>query len=1212
MKKVGKAFILFIIVFVGLHARTAVKAAYNPYNLPSNEFVAPSFTADNLDSRRVFILSPTGYLNLFSYDKNSNVMTVHELENKGSQSRRSYTIPGFPGWEYSIIHVYHVPKSTDVVIAMERWYTGNSNTTVYSYVLKWNSANNQYYLDTSQTKLLNNGPGRFMAGGKFGMYYVNPAAPGYAALDRTYYRANNTGYSSFMSINMLFNIDVCVGGHALWVLNAYASGKYEPYWYPEVTAEQKAEIGSIVSTSGPYGREFTGAIMAISGSERSQVMMYHTRRTGEYIYTNPNGEAVYDLLSIDRGLDLDLENYNEYPNINIKVPFVNQAVGSDPILSPSIEVSDINGDPLTCKYYIDGSPVASDVKNVSNTKTVQLVNFNALNASALTEGEHVIKFEVCDGVFDPMTQSVSFKVDRTAPNLFINVTDGTMSSINVSVTASDDLSGLGDMPYRYILGSQDSGWTNETSYRFFSLYQNAQYKIVYQARDKVGNISATEQLVYTKAQVPSVSGGTPTENGLDVLISDGNPAYTQYQIIFQNMYVNQSGYLTSIPSWITVNSKKVSVLGLGQNTSYPVKVKAKNGDGIETAFSGEITATTLASPPTNITFTPTQTSMTIRWDAVSGALSYDVEVDSVVVSNITDASYFHTGLSAETSHNYRIRVKNAAGTGSWSGLITKSTYPYPPSTPVNFFITSVSQRYISLSWEPCIKATEYMVEANGTVIGTYNTTSMTHQDLSPDTTYTYRVKAKNIGGESTWSDTLTETTWPDIPDVPVNISIIKTNESVTVSWDQSSRAADYEIEADGAIISTKNATTYLHEGLHPLTQHTYRVRAVNRGGKSAWSTPISVTTNPDKPTMPNNIMATSDKDSITLTWYLVPYAESYDVEIDGQEVKTSTELSYRNMALTADSTHSYRVRARNVTGSSEWSSPVTASTLPDSGQALTSITNVVAIVTNSYITIAWDDVEKDAGYLVEVDGVLQDIGKDKIYNHTGLSANQYHTYKVKAKTTAGQEYWCAVLSLSTLPNPPDAPTGVEAVPRGNSIELRWSKAGEDVTYDIEVDGQVIDNGASMTYNHEGLASGTSHTYRVRAKNITGVTAWSSAITKSTTSPTYTVNCTKDKGFDLSLLASNVQDFTGLSFVVTYNKDELDVIDLCGFTPGYDILSQEKIQGTNLYVTYTPGRIEFTLKENIIPGTSWSGEITNILFKAKVSGQSNMDIKVEQQ
>jgi hypothetical protein len=97
-------------------------------------------------------------------------------------------------------------------------------------------------------------------------------------------------------------------------------------------------------------------------------------------------------------------------------------------------------------------------------------------------------------------------------------------------------------------------------------------------------------------------------------------------------------------------------------------------------------------------------------------------------------------------------------------------------------------------------------------------------------------------------------------------------------------------------------------------------------------------------------------------------------------------------------------------------------------------------------------------------------------------------------------------------------------------------------------------------------------------------------------------------FDLTLLANNVQDFSEMTFVVTYDPKQIAIEDLYDYTPEKDT-SSGQIEGSNLIVTTTPGRIEIQVKQNIVPGTSWSGEISTIKFKSLNTGKLSIEIKM---
>lgn len=69
---------------------------------------------------------------------------------------------------------------------------------------------------------------------------------------------------------------------------------------------------------------------------------------------------------------------------------------------------------------------------------------------------------------------------------------------------------------------------------------------------------------------------------------------------------------------------------------------------------------------------------------------------------------------------------------------------------------------------------------------------------------------------------------------------------------------------------------------------------------------------------------------------------------------------------------------------------------------------------SSQINVSWNSVSGATGYDLEADGVVKsDITSP--YAHTGLAANSSHSYRVRAKSSAGASAWSAAASATTLP-----------------------------------------------------------------------------------------------------------------------------------------------------------------------------------------------------
>ncbi|VVC05592.1 Fibronectin type III domain protein [uncultured archaeon] len=173
------------------------------------------------------------------------------------------------------------------------------------------------------------------------------------------------------------------------------------------------------------------------------------------------------------------------------------------------------------------------------------------------------------------------------------------------------------------------------------------------------------------------------------------------------------------------------------------------------------------------------------------------------------------------------------------------------------------------------------------VANTANTiTTYAASNLTPSTTYTYRVSAINSVTPSDPSNEATVTTSalaPTVPNPPSGLSATAVSPSdVNLAWTAPSNAGyqitGYEIDVKigtGSylvlVANTANAaTSYSITGLTPSTTYTYRVSAIDSAGTSSPSNEASVTTLTDSsqnqpqappPVTPPNPSATTDANS---------------------------------------------------------------------------------------------------------------------------------------------------------------------------------------------------------------------------------------------------------------------------------------------------------------------------------------------------------------
>ena len=101
--------------------------------------------------------------------------------------------------------------------------------------------------------------------------------------------------------------------------------------------------------------------------------------------------------------------------------------------------------------------------------------------------------------------------------------------------------------------------------------------------------------------------------------------------------------------------------------------------------------------------------------------------------------------------------------------------------------------------------------------------------------------------------------------------------------------------------------------------------------------------------------------TVDLTWDKVEGATTYEVLVDGI-LNTTTTNSYKHVDLPYDTTHTYKVRARNAEGYSVWSDEVSAKTFKDPWR------NVVDPVSYSGVQGTWGSVENAFDYNITDSG----------------------------------------------------------------------------------------------------------------------------------------------------------------------------------------------------------------------------------------------------
>jgi hypothetical protein len=216
------------------------------------------------------------------------------------------------------------------------------------------------------------------------------------------------------------------------------------------------------------------------------------------------------------------------------------------------------------------------------------------------------------------------------------------------------------------------------------------------------------------------------------------------------------------------------------------------------------------------------------------------------------------------------------GGGGGSGGSGGGTEPTIPDAPTTLTQTAVSQTSVSLGWVDASgneESFELELSTDGgsswSLLDTLseNTTVYTHNGLTAETSYDYRIRATNGEGASDYSNELSVTTLPPAPNAPSALSTGAIDTvSVELTWiDNADNESGFELERSDdsgaswtqAATPAADTTSLTDTSLDPATDYQYRLRAVNAGGVSAWVTVSATTQTPDY----LHVSTTGDDDS---------------------------------------------------------------------------------------------------------------------------------------------------------------------------------------------------------------------------------------------------------------------------------------------------------------------------------------------------------------
>lgn len=507
-------------------------------------------------------------------------------------------------------------------------------------------------------------------------------------------------------------------------------------------------------------------------------------------------------------------------------------------------------------------------------------------------------------------------------------------------------------------------------------------------------------------------------------------------------YSDETKAYEMIQKFDNPNVNTYTVKQLTSSTKYKFKVRSYlNVDG-KTYYSSdskELNVTTKAlavAAPKNVTSSNvTQDALTLSWDKAADVEGYQVYQYNEKTNKYDLAKTVKTtsctiqNLNPNKQYAFKVRAyAKADGKTYYSSYTTTykvRTKALTVTTPENVSLTDIKHTSATISWDKVSNVSGYKVYKLDTkakkyvAIATLTQTSYKLQNLAPETTYVYKVRAfVTIDGTNHYSDyTKPKTLKTKAEPVPTAINAPKLNQIkaskgiLTLTWNKVSDATGYNIYHYNRktlkyenIGWTKNTTVQLKD--QPKGEiDTYRVKAYyKKNGKTV----ISKYSNAQSAKLfdSTKLSSVTQKDEqLKFSWNKVNGVGGYsiyrydNVKKAWQYLGATTKTTYTDKAAVAGKRYLYRVlpygRVNGVAFFGPYSSSVEGMMLKE-----TKIKDVKSYV--GKIQFSWDKVPGAQGYNVyrynnktKKWETMKSVLKGTTYNDTNVKAGEVYRYRVR-------------------------------------------------------------------------------------------------------------------------------------------------------------------------------------------------------------------------
>ena len=412
------------------------------------------------------------------------------------------------------------------------------------------------------------------------------------------------------------------------------------------------------------------------------------------------------------------------------------------------------------------------------------------------------------------------------------------------------------------------------------------------------------------------------------------------------------------------------------------------------------------TPPTEVYATEiTTTTVTLVWNSVAKAESYNIYRNGTLLANVEGTQYVVSDLQVFTEYSFVIKSVVGEEESFASEAVVVKTKDLEITKPANLAATAVSSSSIKLTWSAVENALSYRVYSSNDVVATVLSTEYTVTGLEAETLYCFSVAAVRNETESEKTSEACAMTSDLTPGAPTNL-VATTIDATTIglTWDAGENATGYNIYRDGVKVGDATGLLFVDRNLTQGTDYCYIVKGVRGAAESEGSSNEACATTggtkPVPPVAPANLKAEAlSTSSIKLSWYSVGNALTYNV-YQGEEMIATVEIpSYTVEGLEYNTEYCFTVTAVNEEGESEKSTEVCAKTKGEGVEELVSSFNIYPNPVNDKLYIETEvEIEEVVVYDIYGRHQLAVSGQSSAVSVANLNSGVYF---VMIKTNEG-------------------------------------------------------------------------------------------------------------------------------------------------------------------------------------------------------------------